>query len=132
MSETKLGDIYLIDDKGERRAICRPTDGAPDVFLCAINSQVYNNHPALRETFVQLAADVAVNLSRPEGWTRTAQRAPTTTSADVALDRTGYPCWTCTSERAVDARHWLRAFSDEDLARQLSPAGTPFFCCRVI
>jgi hypothetical protein len=130
--ETKLGDIFLEQDNVACRALWRPADGSPDTLLCAINLRVYSDHSFIKDAFVRLAADVAVNLNQPKGLSRAVQHGPVTTSADTVLDRRQFPCWTCASEQAVDARYWLGTFGDEDLARQLSPAGMPFFCCKVI
>jgi len=40
-------------------------------------------------------------------------------------------CWTYDRCKAVDARAWLGACSNEDIEKQLSPSGWPMCHCRV-
>src|SRR5262249_19774785 len=120
-AKLRLGDILLTDDKSECRAFWRAADGAPDVFLCAINSEAYDKHAQLPELFFNLAGEVAVNLDRPAGSGVTLQRSPVMPPSEVGLDRSGFPCWECTDPCGVDARHQLNSYSDGDLAAQLSP-----------
>jgi hypothetical protein len=63
----KIGDVYLRSDKSRCHAYWRPADGAPEVFLCSISLPVYNRHPHLRELFIELATDVAINHKRAAG-----------------------------------------------------------------
>jgi hypothetical protein len=135
MGESKLGDIYLEKDESVCRALWRPLDGPPDgppeVLLCSIHLGAYERHPAIREAFAVLAADVAANLDRPAGAGISVQRVPVRRPTEAKIDRSQFACWTCQDPRARDARQCLSAFSDADLQTQLSPRGNPLFCCRI-
>jgi hypothetical protein len=63
----KLGDIYVKGEKGRCVAYYRPADGSPHVFLCATELRSYNNHPHLRDLFVELAHEVHMNRPRAKG-----------------------------------------------------------------
>jgi len=63
----KTGDIYLIEEKKRCVAYWRPVDGSPDVFLCAMDSSTYNDHPHLRKMLSELALEIAVNRGRKTG-----------------------------------------------------------------
>jgi hypothetical protein len=50
----------------------------------------------------------------------------------MPIDRTQFPCWTCSAEQAQDVRAWLNACSDVNVENQRSPlSGWPLGCCRV-
>jgi hypothetical protein len=49
----------------------------------------------------------------------------------MPIDRTRFPCWTCTQPAASEARHWLANCDDSDLELRLSPWGSPLMCCRI-
>jgi len=63
----KTGDIFLTNEKGRCVAYWRPVDGSRDMFLCAVDLQIYNNHPHLRDLFVELATEVTINRGREAG-----------------------------------------------------------------
>jgi len=63
----KLGDIYVTSEKKRCVAYYRPVDGAPHVFLCAMESSTFNDHPHLRDLFVELAQEVHMNRTRAKG-----------------------------------------------------------------
>jgi hypothetical protein len=130
--EGKLGDLVLVKDDSACRALWRPVGDTPeDVLLCSVHLGVYERHPAIREAFVVLAADIAANLDRPAGAGITVQRVPVRRSTEATIDRSGFACWNCTHPQAIVARQWLNSYSDADLQAQLSPRGNPLFCCRV-
>jgi|SRR6516165_7669449 hypothetical protein len=73
----KTGDIYLASEKGRCVAYWRPVDGSSDVFLCAMDSSVCNNHPHLREMLIELATEVVLNRGCEAGASMTFRvRAP--------------------------------------------------------
>jgi hypothetical protein len=130
--EGKLGDLVLVKDDSACRALWHPSDGSPDeVLLCSVHLGTYERHPAIREAFVVLAGDVAANLDRPAGAGVVVQRVPVRQPAEAKINRSGFGCWSCTHPQAITARQCLSAFSDADLEVQLSPRGTPVFCCRI-
>jgi hypothetical protein len=63
----KIGDVYLRKDKSRCCAYWRPADGTAEVFLCAISLKVFSNHPHLRESFIKLATEAALNRERAMG-----------------------------------------------------------------
>jgi hypothetical protein len=63
----KIGDVYLRKDKSRCCAYWRSVDGTPDVFLCAISLKVVSSHLHIRELFIELAGEVALNLKREAG-----------------------------------------------------------------
>ena len=63
----KTGDIYLIEEKKRCVAYWRPVDGSPDVFLCAMDSSTYNDHPHLRTMLSELASEIVINREREAG-----------------------------------------------------------------
>jgi hypothetical protein len=130
MAENKLGDIHFEKDESVCRAFWCPPDGAP-VLLCAMHLGSYETHASIRELFAALASEIAVNLERPAGSAVSVLRTPTMRPAEIKLDRQQFGCWTCTHPQAVDARHCLSGFSDEDLLAKLSPSGSLMFCCKV-
>jgi hypothetical protein len=130
-AENKVGDIFLNHDEFVCRAFWRPLDGSPEVLLCSMHVGTYERHPAIRELFANLAADIAINLDRPAGSGITVQHVPVKQPTDSKIDRSRFACWTCTHVQAVEACHHLSAFADADLAAHLTPAGNPMFCCRV-
>jgi hypothetical protein len=129
--EGKLGDLVLVKDDSTCRALWRPVSDSPEVLLCSVHLGVYERHPAIREAFVILAADIAANLDRPAGGGITVQRVPVQRPTEAKIDRSGFACWSCTRPQATAARQWLAGYSDADLQAQLSPQGNPMFCCRV-
>jgi hypothetical protein len=130
-TENRVGDIFLTKDESTCRALYRPLDGTPDVLLCAMELSVYERHTFVREQFANLAAEIAINLDRPAGAGITVQHVPVRQPSEPKTDRAGFACWDCKHPQAPDARQWLRSLSDGDLVTQMSPAGTPLFCCRV-
>jgi hypothetical protein len=130
MAENKLGDICLDKDETVCRAVWHPPDGEP-VLLCTVHLRSYETHAAIREAFANLASAIAANLDRPAGSAIAVQRPPATRPTEVKLDRSQFPCWTCTRPQASDARYCLNGFSDEELRTKLSPAGALLFCCQV-
>jgi hypothetical protein len=63
----KIGDVVLRGAKSRLHAYWRPTDGSRDVFLCAMDSSAYNDHPHLRKMLSDLALEIAVNRERKAG-----------------------------------------------------------------
>jgi len=63
----KIGDLYLRGKKSRCHAYYRTTDGAPEVFLCSIARSAYNDHPHLRDLFIELATEVMINHKRAAG-----------------------------------------------------------------
>jgi len=63
----KTGDIYLTDEKGRCVAYYRSGDGAPHVFLCAMESSICNDHPHVRDLFLELTQEVFMNRTRARG-----------------------------------------------------------------
>ena len=63
----KTGDIYLSHEKGRCVVYWRPVDGSSDLFLCAMDLSVCSSHPHLREMFVELATEIALNRDRAAG-----------------------------------------------------------------
>jgi hypothetical protein len=49
----------------------------------------------------------------------------------MLVDRTRFPCWTCTKPQAIDARAWLASADQADFESKLSPLGRPLMCCLV-
>jgi hypothetical protein len=49
----------------------------------------------------------------------------------TTIDRSRFPCWSCTRPEAIDAKHWLGSASEADFEKFLTPAGQPINCCRV-
>jgi hypothetical protein len=47
-------------DKRRCTAYFRPVDGTPEM-LCAIDLSAYTNHPHIRDLFIELATEVAIN-----------------------------------------------------------------------
>jgi len=82
--ENKLGDLCLDRDDQLCRAFWRPADGSPDTLLCAINLRAYTDHSFIKDMFVHLAAEVAVNLNQPKGSSRTVQHEPVRKPTDTA------------------------------------------------
>jgi len=62
----KIGDLCLRSDKSRCHVYWQPTDG-PEVFLCSINRSVYNDHPHLRDLFIELATEAMINHKRVAG-----------------------------------------------------------------
>jgi|SRR6516165_2163301 hypothetical protein len=131
MSENKIGDI-VIEKAETARAFWHPLDGSPDVLLCAVNLYTYDTPPSVRELFNNLAAAVAVNLNRTVGQTVTVQHVSPVQPSEAVIDRKNFACWSCQSPVAADARAYLGAFSDADLATSMTPQGNLKFCCRVV
>jgi hypothetical protein len=127
-----LGNISLEKDASTCRAIWHSFDGTPDRLLCAIDLVAYEMHAVVREAFGDLAATVAGNLDRPPGHDIAVQRMPMRQPTEAKIDRSQFGCWNCQEPRARDARQWLSSYGDADLQAQLSPQGTPIFCCRVV
>jgi len=126
----RLGDIVLDQDETMVRALWRSLDGSPEVRLCSIDRGCYERHPALREAFVSLAADIAINLNEPAGNTRTVQHRPAQ-PAEARIDRTKFGCWGCAHPLAEDARQNLRSFDETELSNHVTPGGNLTFCCKV-
>ena len=65
----KIGDIFLRANNMRVDAYWYPADGTPEVFLCSIAQSAYNDHPHLRELFIELATEVNINRGRrASGW----------------------------------------------------------------
>jgi hypothetical protein len=60
----KTGDIYLSDEKGHCVAYWRPADGSSHVALCTMKLSICNDHPHVRDLFVELATEIALNRTR--------------------------------------------------------------------
>jgi hypothetical protein len=69
MKREKTGDIFLVREGKRYVTYWRPVNGPPgsDVFLCAVNSDAYTNHPHLQKMFVELATEVMLNFGREPG-----------------------------------------------------------------
>jgi hypothetical protein len=128
---SKIGDVVLDQDGTSCRAVLRPADGSPDTPLCAMDLGVYERHPVIRDLFVSLAGAIAVNFDQPAGSTVAVQPVAPQRPAEQRLDRSSFACRNCTHPLAVEVRQWLSGYADDDLARQLTPAGNPLFCCKV-
>jgi hypothetical protein len=63
----KTGDIYLISEKARCVAYWHPVDGWRDAFLCAMDLDACSSHPHLREMFIELSTEVALNRGRQTG-----------------------------------------------------------------
>jgi len=63
----KLGDIYVTNEKERRVAYYRPVDGSPHEFLCAVEQNVCDNHPHVRDLLIELAQEVHMNRTRAKG-----------------------------------------------------------------
>jgi hypothetical protein len=63
----KVGDIFLAKEGGRCVAYWHPANGSPDAFLCALDLDAYTKHPHLRDLFVELATETALNLQRAAG-----------------------------------------------------------------
>jgi hypothetical protein len=131
MTGGRIGDIVLDKDGTSCRAFLRPADGAPETLLCTMDLGVYERHPVIRDLFVNLAGAIAVNHDQPAGSTVVVQQMSPQRPAEQQLDRSRFACWNCTRPQAIAARQWLNTYSDADLQAQLSPRGTPIFCCRI-
>jgi hypothetical protein len=66
MTMKKTATVYLGNEKERCVAWLRPVDGLP-VFLCAMEQSTYNDHPHLRDLFVELAQEVYMNRTREKG-----------------------------------------------------------------
>jgi hypothetical protein len=59
----KVGEVYLRGSRTRCDAYWHPTDGTP-VLLCSIDLKAYNSHPHIRNLFIELATEVAINRGR--------------------------------------------------------------------
>jgi len=60
----KTATVYLASEKDRCIARLRPVDGADEIFLCAANLDVCNNHPHVRELLIELAGEIAITGRR--------------------------------------------------------------------
>ena len=67
MAGTKIGDVFFREERDRCCAYWRAVDGSSDLFLCAMDLSVCSSHPHLREMFVELATEVALNRDRAAG-----------------------------------------------------------------
>jgi hypothetical protein len=63
----KIGDVYLRAEKSRCCAYWRPAVGGPEIFLGAVDSTICERHPHVRDLFVELIAEIAVNRERAKG-----------------------------------------------------------------
>jgi hypothetical protein len=62
----KIGDVCMRNVHGRFAAYWCPVDGSR-AFLCAIEQRAFDNHPHVRDLFMELSQEVLLNRAREKG-----------------------------------------------------------------